>query len=348
MSAKKIKTKIVLNLVLVLGIFGIIYYLINQSFAEIFTQILSTSLFTFLAALLLGTFYQLIEGRSIKEIARPFTPTFSTIDGFWTSCYVAFYRIVSFGTGTLFSEVYFYNKKGMKYSQGAGVTTLHMIMYKLAVMTYAIIGLMLQFSLFYSKGPTMIGFILAGVILTGVIVVFLLLISSSLSIQVFFVSISHKWLKSKRARNWVDACNTQIYSLRETVQAIVNDQTALLRIYFWNMVKLIFWYVLPYIFLVENHSNLDFLLTFSFVSFAVVLSGVVPTPAGIGSFEFIYLLLFKPLVGTVDAVSSLLLYRFSSFILPFIYGFFYVLADRRKIIKQEISDVKRQKQQLKQ
>lgn len=132
------------------------------------------------------------------------------------------------------------------------------------------------------------------------------------------------------------------------MQAIVKDQTALLRIYFWNMVKLIFWYVLPYIFLVENHSNLDFLLTFSFVSFAVVLSGVVPTPAGIGSFEFIYLLLFKPLVGTVDAVSSLLLYRFSSFILPFIYGFFYVLADRRKIIKQEISDVKRQKQQLKQ
>ncbi len=61
---------------------------------------------------------------------------------------------------------------------------------------------------------------------------------------------------------------------------------------------------MPYIFFVENHPNIDFLLTFSFISFAVVLSGVIPTPAGIGSFEFVYLLLFKPLVGTVDAVSS--------------------------------------------
>lgn len=95
--------------------------------------------------------------------------------------------------------------------------------------------------------------------------------------------------------------------------------------------------------LVENHPTIDFLLTFSFISFAVVLSGVIPTPAGIGSFEFVYLLLFRPLVGTVDAFSSLLLYRFSSFILPFIYGLFYVIADRRKVIKQEIQDVKNNK-----
>lgn len=248
----------------------------------------------------------------------------------------------------MISEIYFYNKKGMKYSQGAGVTALHMIMYKLAVITYAVIGLIIQFSLFYSKGPTMIWFIIAGIILTGVIIAFLLMISMNLNVQILFVCMSNRLFKSERLRKWVDTCNTQIYSLRETVQRIIKDRTALWRIYFWNMLKLIFWYIMPYIFLVENHPNIDFLLTFSFISFAVVLSGVLPTPAGIGSFEFVYLLLFKPLVGTVDAVSSLLLYRFSSFILPFIYGLLYVLADRRKVIKQEINEVKKKKQQIKQ
>ena len=345
MSTKGTKTKIALNLLLLIGILAIIYYLINQSFADIFAELLSTSLVVIVAALVLGTLYQLVEGRSIKEIAEPFANDFSTIDGFWTSCYIAFYRIVSFGTGTLISEIYFYNKKGMKFSQGAGVTALHMIMYKLAVITYAIIGLIVQFSLFYSKGPSMIWFIIAGIVLTGLIIAFLLLISISLNLQIFFVSVSNKLFKSQRLRKWVDTCNTQIYSLRETVQMIVKDRTALLRIYFWNMLKLLFWYVMPYIFLVENHPNIDFLLTFSFISFAVVLSGVIPTPAGIGSFEFVYLLLFKPLVGTVDAVSSLILYRFSSFILPFIYGFFYVVADRRKVLKKEIKEVKREKEQ---
>ena len=120
-----------------------------------------------------------------------------------------------------------------------------------------------------------------------------------------------------------------------------------MRIYLWNMLKLVFWYVLPYLILIENHPKIDFLLTISFISFAVVLSGVIPTPAGIGSFEFVYLLLFRPVVGTVDAVSSLLLYRFSSFILPFLYGFVYVIAERRRVIKEEIIEVKKRIKKIK-
>lgn len=166
--------------------------------------------------------------------------------------------------------------------------------------------------------------------------------SVSLNVQIFFVSLSNKLFKSERLRKWVDTCNQQIYSLRETVQTIIQDRTALLRIYLWNMLKLVFWYVLPYLILIENHPKIDFLLTISFISFAVVLSGVIPTPAGIGSFEFVYLLLFRPVVGTVDAVSSLLLYRFSSFILPFLYGFVYVIAERRRVIKEEIIEVKKE------
>ena len=230
----------------------------------------------------------------------------------------------------------------MKLSQGAGVTALHMIMYKLAVITYALAGLLIQFSLFYSNSPSMIWFIIAGILLTIVIVAFLLAMSVSLNVQIFFVSLSNKLFKSERLRKWVDTCNQQIYSLRETVQTIIQDRTALLRIYLWNMLKLVFWYVLPYLILIENHPKIDFLLTISFISFAVVLSGVIPTPAGIGSFEFVYLLLFRPVVGTVDAVSSLLLYRFSSFILPFLYGFVYVIAERRRVIKEEIIEVKKE------
>ncbi len=60
----------------------------------------------------------------------------------------------------------------MKLSQGAGVTALHMIMYKLAVITYALAGLLIQFSLFYSNSPSMIWFIIAGILLTIVIVAF--------------------------------------------------------------------------------------------------------------------------------------------------------------------------------
>lgn len=105
----------------------------GYSLSDIMAQLLKTSAVVAVMVVILGVIYQFVEGQSIQEIVRSFEPKFTMTDGFFASCYVAFYRIVSFGTGTLVSEVLFYRKKGLAVSQGMGVTALHMIMYKLAV-----------------------------------------------------------------------------------------------------------------------------------------------------------------------------------------------------------------------
>ena len=338
---KSSKTKIFLNVIMLIAILGVIIYVMDHSFGEILTQLLKTSFKVALLVLILGIGYQLVEGRSIKAIASCFNNNFTIKDGFFTSCYVAFYRVISFGAGTLVSEVYFYKKKGLALSQGIGVTALHMIMYKTAVIFFALIGLCLQFSLFYEKAPKMIPFIILGIVVTLLINLVLLILSSSLKLQIVLIKWTNKHFKRPKLRDWVDQCNIQIYSLRETVQTITKDRSAIGRIFGWNLLKLVFWYTIPYFVLLENHPNVNFLLVFSFTSFAVILSGIIPTPAGIGPFEFVYLLLFKPLVGTVDAVSSLLLYRFASFVLPFLIGLVYVLVDKRRELKQQLSEVRK-------
>lgn len=339
------KTKIFVNIGLLVIFIGILIYVMDNSLSDIFAQLMETSWLVVALVILLGVVYQIVEGRSIKEIASYFQKDFTTKDGFFTSCYVAFYRVISFGTGTLLSEIYFYKKKGLAISQGVGVTALHMIMYKVAVIFLSVLGLIVQFSLFYEHAPKMIPFILAGVILTFAIIFSLLVLSSSLNLQVFLIKWTNKYFKRQKLRDWVDKCNLQIYSLRETVLTITKDRSAAIRIFGWNVTKLLFWYVIPYVVLVQEHPKIDFLLVLSFTSFAVILSGVFPTPAGIGPFEFVYLLLFKPLVGTVDAVSSLLLYRFASFVLPFLIGFVFVLVQKRREIKSDLDAVKKEKEQ---
>ena len=81
----------------------------DNSLSDIFAQLMETS-WLVLIAVIFGVVYQFAEGRSIKEIARYFNKDFTTVDGF-TSCYVAFYRIISFGTGTLLSEIYFIKRE---------------------------------------------------------------------------------------------------------------------------------------------------------------------------------------------------------------------------------------------
>ncbi|MEI5992855.1 lysylphosphatidylglycerol synthase transmembrane domain-containing protein [Candidatus Enterococcus mansonii] len=337
------KANVLLNIGLLVLLIGIIIYVMDNSLSDIFGQLMQTSWVVVGMVVLLGVLYQIVEGRSIKEIASCFQNDFTTKDGFFTSCYVAFYRVISFGTGTLLSEIYFYKKKKLSISQGIGVTALHMIMYKVAVIFLSVLGLVIQFSLFYERAPKMIPFILVGVILTFAIIFSLLILSSSINLQVFLVKWTNKHFKRQGLRDWVDKANMQIYSLRETVQTITKDRSAMIRIFGWNVAKLLFWYVIPYLVLIENHPNIDFLLVVSFTSFSVILSGVFPTPAGIGPFEFVYLLLFRPLVGTVDAVSSLLLYRFGSFVLPFLIGFGYVLIEKRQEIKKELHVVREEK-----
>ncbi|MGC6767062.1 lysylphosphatidylglycerol synthase transmembrane domain-containing protein [Enterococcus sp. LJL51] len=332
--------KIIFNILLMLLMIGVVVYVIDNSLGDIIAQLLETSLLVAVLVVGLGVVYQMVEGRSIREIAVNFQPKFTSKDGFFASCYVAFYRIISFGTGTLVSEVLFYRKKGLAVSQGMGVTALHMIMYKLAVVFWAVIGLIFQFSYLYTHSPKMIPFIVIGMIITFVIIFVIMVLSVSIKLQVVLTVWASKHIKRQKLRDWVDKCNLQIYSLRDTMQTIVKDRSAVLRIFVWNAAKVFIWLVIPYVALVEAHPLIDFIQTWAFTSFAIVLSGVIPTPAGIGSFEFVYLLLFKPLVGTVDAVSSLLLYRFSSFVLPFLLGMVYVIMEKRKKIKEEIIAVR--------
>lgn len=334
------KTKILMNIVLLVILIGILIYLMDNSFNEIIGQLAQTSWIIVLSVCILGFLYQCVEGRSIKEIAVHFQKNFQTQDGFFTSCYVAFYRMITLGTGTLVSEIYFYKKKGIPVSKGVGITALHMVMYKLAVIFLALFGLITQFRLLRIHAAKMIPFLLIGILLTACLIIILLLLSISLNLQVLFVTVSNKWFKRKKFRDWIDQVNLQIYSLRAAVQSIMEDRSALVRIFSWNVAKLFFWYAIPYVVLIENHPSLDFLLVFSLTGFSVILSGVFPSPAGIGAFEFVYLMFFKPLVGTVDAVSSLLLYRFASMLMPFLIGTVYFFIQKRKELKIEIKSVK--------
>ena len=189
--------------------------------------------------LFFGVVYQFAEGRSIKEIARYFNKDFTTVDGF-TSCYVAFYRIISFGTEPCFQKFIFIR---IPVSKSVGITALHMIMYKAAVI-FSNYWFDYSIFLFYENAPKMIPFILAGVILTLVIIAALLILSSSLKLQVLLVKFANRWFKRPKLRDWVDNCNLQIYSLRAAVQTITQDRSALLRIFSWNVFKLLFWYII--------------------------------------------------------------------------------------------------------
>ena len=314
------------------------FYFIQNSMREIFAELKETNLIILMSVIFLGLLHQFFEGYGIKETVRGFTTNFSVLDGMMTSFYIAFYRMVTFGVGTLLAEIGFYKKKGIKISQGVGASALHMVSYKTAIVTYAALNLIFYFNAILEQRPQMIALILIGIVLTVLLIVTLVVLSLSLNLQVLVLLFCNRFVRNKKLRSYIDQFNLQINALHQAMQSVLRDRASILKIYLFNLLKVGSWYVIPFVCLQQEFSDIDFFLTFALISFTLVMSGVIPSPAGIGSFDFVYLLMFRPLTGTVDAVSSLLLYRFASYVLPFLLGFFVFLKERRTAITEEIED----------
>ena len=95
-----------------------------------------------------------------------------------------------------------------------------------------------------------------------------------------------------------------------------------------NLLKFAFCYGIPFVILYREY-GLTLLQSWAVTSLAFMLAAVIPSPAGIGSSEFVFTALFTVLVGTGEAGSAALLYRFATFVLPFVIGGVVVLLHKR-------------------
>lgn len=340
---KKTKRKLFINISILVVMLGVIIFLVKNSLADILQELLHTSGWILLGVTLLGVAYQWLEGMAIKSLVNLVSEDFTTKDGFFFSCNASFYRMITFGTGTLIAELAYSRKKDLTISHSLGMVILRMLMYKAAVVTMALFGLLINFQYFQQAFPRFVYFIAFGIIINIGIIAVVLIFTLNIKVQIAFVALSHKLCKREKVRGWLDQANLQIYSLRDMVRFATKQPMMLVKLYLLNVIKINVWYTIPYFVLVQTHPDIAYITTLALIASTVILASVLPTPAGIGSFEFVYLILFTELVGTIDAASSMLLYRFATYMLPFIIGGLYVFFEKRKVIQQEIQQVRKEK-----
>lgn len=337
------KSKLIINISLFAAIIGVIIFVVRDSLSDIFLELADTSLPVLVGVTLLGFLSLLVEGFTVKNIVAEYNPEFTLIDGFFSSAYMSFYRVITFGTGTIVSEVLFYHKKELKFSQGTGVVALRMVIYKVALSVVAVVFLFLKGNELNQQINHGVIYVVVGLVVTLVIVGVLLLFSLSINAQVLFVIITNRLFKRQKLRDLIDKVNMQFYSLRDTIQTFFSHKETVIKVFLSTMVKLGVWYIIPYFILSSENKDLNLLLIVALISFTVILGGILPAPGGIGGFEFVYVLLFSSVVGRVEAVSSLLLYRYATYLMPFLIGMVYVLVNKQREINLELKENKMKK-----
>lgn len=337
--------RVIGNTLFLAAIIGVAYYLLNNSLKDIVQQIVHTRPLLLVLVIALGLGYQLIEGKLTQMIVRTTKDSFFFWDGFWVSNYAAFFRLITFGTGTLLSELAFYHRRAIHYSESIGISSLRITIYKLTAFFYAFSCLLVKAPTLLSQQKTLFWLILIGCAVTLLLAGSLFFLALNVRFQTWLMKIASNHVHQEKWRNRLKALNSNIDALRSTMQATLTNRSRCTQLFFISLLKFLFWYLIPFFIFHDMGKEISWLTAFSLISFATVLAGILPSPGGIGSFEFVFSFLFQPLVGTVAAISALLLYRLATYLLPFSLGFVYVLLEKRQQIRQEIKEVKLSKEE---
>lgn len=320
------------KLVFVLILIGIIVYTFKDSAGDILEQLESTSAIVVAAICVASVLYELIEGWINYSFAKVYNPDFKYWQGVESAFYAAFYRVATLGSGAGVAAIYYFNEKGVPYSKGTGLYTIEYMLHKVSIAFFSGIFFLLNWAFMQEHYQEYDTTLLAGFGITFVIAAALLLFACSKKFHQGIIWIVKKVNRKGRLDYVLAKLEEQCEILEQASGTLLKRGTLIASCVLKNFMKLVCWYGIPYIILFgEYHLNLSQVLAIT--SLSMMLAAVIPAPAGIGSSEFVLTMLLSVIVGTGEAGSVALLYRFATFVLPFAIGAVVVLL-RKKVHKQ--------------
>lgn len=271
--------------------------------------------------LALGSGFFVFEGKIIQFLANKYVPSFRYRQGLECAYYCAFYRFATLGTGTGVAEVYYLSKSGIPASKATGIGVIQYAFQKIVIALYGSVGYLLFSNSLSSVTEPYSVFVVTGLLITVTVSASLIAIGISRKLSAIVILLLDKLsLKFARYRSKIESAQKSIVTLQEASSNIVRDKKKLLLLSISNICKLTCWYLIPAIILYRTSDMSIWSLT-ALMAICNMLAGVIPSPSGVGALEFTFFLLFSKIdaLGTVG--SAFIMYRFATWIFPFIVGF---------------------------
>lgn len=308
---------------------GAIVYTFRDTAGPIMNQLAKTTPSVLIGICAMTVGYHLVEGLITTRLAREYNPNFSYRKGVGNAFFCSFYRVATLGSGAGVAGVVYLGENGVEHSIGFGLYMLQYAFHKISIALFSVTFFCVSWNYMYAHFNGYMWLLMAGYVVTIVITLILILLCCSTAFhKVLFRFLN--WLDCKLNRRF----DVQIASLRGECQMleraskhIIKKKSLVVEIILLSTVRNAFWYGIPYL-IFAGHTEITLVQTMAVTSLSVMLAAVIPAPGGIGSTELVFTSLFAGIVGTGLAGSAALLYRFATFIFPFILGLFLVIARR--------------------
>ncbi len=292
----------------------------KDSMREIFCQVAKTPWYIVGISSVLALVYFLLEGQIIARMARKYVPDFTCFYGIECAFYCDFYRYVTLGSGTFIAEIYYLYTKGIDTPKATGMSMVQYVYKKISIALMGVVGFISLLIFQEYRIQRYDQYLIFGCSLTVVVVVGIILVGTSKKISDFLLFCGRKCTKKWTKLNAkIDKIEEKIQILQQETKELVTNRQGMGILFLLNILKMSCWYLIPYVLFYQS-GILTLGEAFALTAINYMIAGVMPAPAGIGTIEFVFMMLFKEYTTVTLAGSALLVFRFVICVLPFLIG----------------------------
>lgn len=271
--------------------------------------------------------YDVVESVITFLLARQYEPSFPFHKAVGNTFYCAFYRVATLGSGAGVAAIYYLNENGIAPSKGFGTYMLEYAFHKISIAIFSGIFFLLNWSFMQQHFGEYDWMLVAGFGITIVITTVLVLFCTSKKFHDLLLKLLGLLNRKGKFQALHMQLTEQCAMMEQASRDLLKNKLLIIETIVLNLIKLACWYGIPY-FIFCSQSDITASQVLAITSLSVMLAAVIPSPAGIGSTEFVFTALFGTIVGTGLAGSASLLYRFGTFVFPFLVGAVIVILRR--------------------
>jgi len=305
---------------LIAALLVVVYFWRRDIIDEALIKIANMPIWVTVLSVSLAILYFVFEGKVISGMTVLEEKPMRWIDGFRCAFFCAFYRLITLGAGAGISEAYFYTKSGFHYTKALGMTLVQYTFHKIVLGALGLISFILLLLLGQSGIVTYAPYMALGTAAITAIVTFLIILSVSKKLADFLVFLIEKILTEKMPfYKKKDEFILNVRAFNNEGREIWKHKEIFVSAIILNLLKFISWNVIPgIVFMSEGRVNL--IVCIAIMSVVSMVSSVMVAPSGIGTLEFLFVLLFTTIVSNETAAAAVIVYRFFTWIFPFFIG----------------------------
>ncbi|MRM90525.1 UPF0104 family protein [Faecalicatena contorta] len=307
------------KLLFLAAVFLTAFLALKDSWGSIWNELKTTSFKVVTGVFFLSILYNCCDGCALTKLLRTCDENTPWSVGIGCSFYYSFFRVVTFGSGTAPAGMYYVSRRGIPASRSLGIFTINYTIQRISICLYFLFSFLSNYGAMNQYFGEYKTYMATGVVLAVLAAAALITACVCAPLHRLIFQLAEKVIRKEKQKEDLSKWQKKAIIVRTEARSLLKNKKLLLDLFILNFLKLSAWYLIPVtIFHLLNSSELS--LYMATAAMMTALSGVIPAPGGVGAAEFLFVLLFTPLIGKSQSASAMLIYRFATYILPFILG----------------------------